>query len=668
MSTNLSDSWLQRTQRQPSVASSGQVIKLSPDQVEDATRYLTGQLTPEQLNPITVASPEGRARVFEILRQAAQRGQIANVPPSPPEPLLEELFRSTVGLGPIDRFLADTAIEQINIIGPQTIVVQQRGTWHQITDQRFFFDDNDHLRRVAGNLVRRVGQELSRFAQPIMDVRFAQPVLRIHINQTGRNSGVSMFIRRGRNQPFTIDQLVEWGNFDQAVANLLVEAAQRLIGLIVLGPVGTGKTVLLETYVDNMPNVPIVAVDDAGDFCSRHPWVAVFDLPSSSYTATAGSGLSLGAMTRAALREGDVLVVAELRGAEEAGILISDAPSMRAVLTTAHGSSAEAGLSRLVSIAQRPPSPYAGTNSANALRQDIAAAFPLVIQVDRRGDRRLITGIYHNKGWDRAGDSWQLDPLVRAVFGPQGEVSWQPDGADLDRIKAEVALDKLQRGGVAIYEARSPGALHARALNLLAEGNAVEASHLLSQVLKQKPGDEQVHAQLIQAMQQAGIDQAAVEEARPVIDQVQRLAAGKQWLEARASLKQTLSRSPGVFAFVKEGYPAYAAAARRIEAGCKAVRQADKLLANLGETAGLPWKSLEEWLERIEGMPVELLPEATKQQLEEAHIELLGLAIEKAPATNRAFFSQKLRALVGNKRASTILASRQPAAGQKGRS
>lgn len=660
----MSNDWLRRADRTTTVAAAGRVIKLSPDQVEDAIRCLTRQLSPEQLNPIIVASGEGRARVMDALRQAAEQGQIANVPTNPPEPLLDELYRSTVGLGPIDRFLADPNIEQINIIDYRTIVVQQRGTWHQIADQRMWFDSEAHLRSAVGSLVRRVGQELSRFADPIMDIRFTQPVLRIHINQTGRKSSISLFIRRGRSQPFTLDQLVEWGNFDQPVANLLIEAAQRLIGLVVLGPVGTGKTVLLETYVDNMPNVPIVAVDDAGDFSTQHPWVATFDLPTTSYTASSErSGLTLGAMTRAALREGDVLVVAEVRGAEEAGVLISDAPSMRAVLTTAHGSSAAAGLSRLVSIAQRPPSPYAGTNSANALRQDAANAFPLVIQVDRRGDRRFISGIYHNRGWDRHTESWQLDPFVLAEFEPDGTIVWNIVESNLDLIRTETGLDKLQRGGVSLYETRSPQALLARALDLLGEGQSVEASHLLAQVIKQMPHDEQVYHKLIQAMEQAGTAVEAKAEALLIVERLQPLVAQRDWTEARNLLKKVLSRKPGVWAFVRHEYPGFPVANQRIEAGYKALRATGKLLESLGQTDGLPWKSLEALLEQVETAPVEILPETVKQQLEQAHIELLKQIIVQVPATNKPFFIQKLRQLVGQQKATEILAALEPVTG-----
>ena len=150
-----------------------------------------------------------------------------------------------------------------------------------------------------------------------------------------------------------------------------------------------------------MPNVPIVVVDDAGDCQPSHSMCAVFDLPETSYTANKQLNLTLGWIHSSGLREGDVMVVAETRGAEEAGILISDAPSMRCVVTTAHGDSAESGLSRLVSIAQRPPSPYAGTNSAGALEaRPHLNAFPLVVQVNRRGDRRYVDGIYHNMGWE----------------------------------------------------------------------------------------------------------------------------------------------------------------------------------------------------------------------------------------------------------------------------
>ena len=78
---------------------------------------------------------------------------------------------------------------------------------------------------------------------PIVDIRFENPVLRIHINQTRRDYGISMYIRRGRSEPFTTDFLLEAGNFNREVLNVLQAAAKRLIGCVFLGGVGSGKTV-----------------------------------------------------------------------------------------------------------------------------------------------------------------------------------------------------------------------------------------------------------------------------------------------------------------------------------------------------------------------------------------------------------------------------------------
>lgn len=661
MTTN--NPWENRTQRQVAVASSGTIIKLTPDQITDAIRYLTAQLSPEQLNPIIVATPDGRARVIDTLREAASSHQIANIPPSPAEPLLDELFRATVGLGPIDRLLADEAVEQINILGPKTIILQQRGTWHQITDPRLLFSSDEHLQTVAANVVRRVGQELSRFTRPILDVRFAQPVLRIHINQTLRGNGLAMYIRRGRTLPFTIEQLLEWGNFNQEVANLLIEAAQRVIGMVILGPVGTGKTVLLEVCVNHLPNIPIVVVDDAGDFSTRHPWVATFDLPAASYSANDKSLLTLGAMTRAALREGDVLVVAEVRGPEEAGILISDAPSMRAVYTTAHGGSAEAGLSRLVSIAQRPPSPYAGTNSVNALRDDLATAFPLVIQVDRRGDRRFVSGVYHNMGWNRVDDRWNLRPLVLAEYQEDGTPLWNIIDGNLDGVKEIAILDNMQRGGLAVYETRDPRALANNALDLMGRGAWLQAAHILSQVVKLTPKDERIQGQLVTAMQEAGQAEQAEKEARQIIEHLQAFIEQRNWEQANKVTSKLLSKNPGVYVFVRRLFPAYPAAAKQIREGQAVLKLVNQILTRLEDIRGLPWQSLEGQLGQVEAVQVDLLPAKLKDELEAAHIKLIQQLITSSPATNSLFFEKKLVGLVGTNRANQIIATLRPFTG-----
>ncbi|MEM7800516.1 MAG: ATPase, T2SS/T4P/T4SS family, partial [Chloroflexota bacterium] len=289
-------------------------VQVLPNQIEDARRFLSENLTPEDLNPTNLARG-GRDKVITLLRQAVNDGHIKGAPRNAPDRFLRAIYNNTIGLGVLEEFLGNKDVEQINVVGPKKIILQMKGIWTEVTDDDLLFRDVEELKMVSSNIARRVGKELSKHTNPIVDIRFENPVLRIHINMTRRGHGISLYIRRGREEPFSTDFLLEAGNFNREVMGVLQDAARRLIGTVFIGGVGSGKTVMLEKFIDWMPNVPIVVVDDAGDCQPSHSMCAVFDLPETSYTANKQVNLSLGGLTRAALREGDVLIVAETRGA-----------------------------------------------------------------------------------------------------------------------------------------------------------------------------------------------------------------------------------------------------------------------------------------------------------------------------------------------------------------
>ena len=144
------------------------------------------------------------------------------------------LYNNTIGLGILEEFLGNNSVEQINVVGPKKIILQMNGIWTEVTDDDLLFRDTDELRMVADNIARRVGKELSKHTNPIVDIRFENPVLRIHINMTRRAHGISLYIRRGRAEPFSTEFLLEAGNFNRDVLKILQDASRRLIGCVFL--------------------------------------------------------------------------------------------------------------------------------------------------------------------------------------------------------------------------------------------------------------------------------------------------------------------------------------------------------------------------------------------------------------------------------------------------
>lgn len=613
----------------------------SDDQVADTRRYLLAHMEREQMNPVALASG-GRALALALLRAAVNEGRIANVAKNPPEGVVHALYEYALGLGALETFLANPQVEQINIHGPRHIFIQSNGNWSQVTDERLLFAGERELRRVIESLARRDGRELSPATHPIMDISFDRPVLRIHINQTGRGGKTAVFIRRGRSQPFTVEQLIKSGDFDRPVANLLIEAAQRLIGCVFIGPVGTGKTVLLEMFVGHMPNVPIIVVDDGGDCTPAHPFVASFRLPGTAYGAYDQQVMTLGGMTKAALREGDVLVIAEIRGAEEAGIAIADAPSMRCVTTTVHGDTPQSGLSRLVSIAQRPPSPYAGAGSADALRRDVASAFPLVVQMDRAGDRRFVAGVYHNRGWQDG--TWQLAPLVVAEHTPGGEVVWKTSGS-IDDVRREKALDRIRRVRGVAYEAGDPRRLYLEAMGEAEAGNLPAATHKLFRSLLLQDA-EQTREQLAALLARTGESERVQAEAERSARLLRDYVARRQWGQAKALLKEINQRSVRVY--MRKVMPDYAVALADIEAGEREMAYAAEVArsAQAALQHDTRWDVLELMVEQLGRLNLALLDEAMLAQVKAIHLALLARLARTAPRISRPYFLAQQEKLI----------------------
>ena len=77
--------------------------------------------------------------------------------------IVDELF----GLGPIEPLLADAAVSDILVNGPDRIYVERGGVLEK-TD--LFFNDSHHLMRIIDRIVSRVGRRVDE-SSPMVDAR-----------------------------------------------------------------------------------------------------------------------------------------------------------------------------------------------------------------------------------------------------------------------------------------------------------------------------------------------------------------------------------------------------------------------------------------------------------------------------------------------------------------
>jgi len=216
--------------------------------------------------------------------------------------------------------------------------------------------------------------------------------------------GPLLTLRRFAPRPFTLGELVELGSLSQADADLLERCVRSRLSIVISGGTSSGKTSLLGALAACIDaSERIVTVEDAAELRIDRPHVARLEARGASLEGTGEVGIR--DLVRNALRmRPDRLVVGEVRGGEALDMLQAMTTGHDGSLTTVHAKGPEEALRRieLLALMTGLELPHA------AVREQVASAFDVVVQVVRRsdGERRLVS----ISGVERHGRAWQLVP------------------------------------------------------------------------------------------------------------------------------------------------------------------------------------------------------------------------------------------------------------------
>jgi pilus assembly protein CpaF len=376
-------------------------VQLDATELDQVRRYLADHLPPQAL---AQGDPQG---VLRVLRRGVREGgvlaHLGGVAPGDED--LERVVRQAVGLGALRALVDDESVTSLLVYGGGRIMAEVEGTWTPVVMPDW---DDGELRRVALALTLRGGGRLDP-GQPYFDgvIRAGDGApVRVNVSALG-DDGEQPFaiaLRRVRraDEAFTLGELVERGSLAPQMAVFLREAAQAPVGVLVTGSVGTGKSTLLQALEREMPPVPIAVVDDRTEYAPVNPHAFIQRTPAPPpLTHVDRPHADLGLILWLTLRQhARILVVTEVRGAETA-VLLREAGARWATFCTFHADSPRAAVRRMLTLARTDAwwtrSPYGGAEDADVY-QDIARAFPLVVQTDvvRAGERAryLVRGVY----------------------------------------------------------------------------------------------------------------------------------------------------------------------------------------------------------------------------------------------------------------------------------
>ena len=323
------------------------------------------------------SGPELRRQVQEALH-AALAEEKAPLSAMEKAQMVQDVTDDVLGYGPIDRFLKDPEINEVMVNGPSHVYVERRGII-ELTDVTFA--DEAHLRRIIDKIVSEVGRRVDE-ATPMVDARLPDGS-RVNVVVPPLSiGGPFLTIRRFSVDPYTVDDLVNFGTLTPAVARFVEACVQGKLNMMISGGTGTGKTTLLNVVSSFIPEAErIVTIEDAKELQLRQEHVLALESRPSNIE---GRGqVTIRDLVRNALRMRPArIVVGEVRGAETLDMLQAMNTGHEGSITTVHANTPRDALARLETMTL-----MAGLDlPLRAIREQVTSALDVVVHLVRLRD------------------------------------------------------------------------------------------------------------------------------------------------------------------------------------------------------------------------------------------------------------------------------------------
>lgn len=357
--------------------------------------------------------------------------------------IVEELLNDIIGYGPLESVLADAAVTEIMVNGPNQIYLEANG---KIRPAEFVFRNQEHLMTIIDRIVSSVGRHVDE-ASPMADARLKDGSRVNVILPPLSLVGPVLTIRKFSKIPFTAAKLVEYGSISPKMVAFLEACVKGRLNIIVSGGTGSGKTTLLNVLSSFIPeDERIVTIEDAAEIQLNQNHVITLE---SRPANTEGRGqISIRDLVRNALRmRPDRIIVGEVRSAEALDMLQAMNTGHDGSLTTTHANTPRDSIARIETMVM-----MAGMElPLLAIRAQIASAVDVIIQQTRlRDGSRRVTNITEITGME--GDIVSMQDLF--VFETQGQLD--EHGRFRGRYKATgvrpQCLEKIRNNGIAIHE------------------------------------------------------------------------------------------------------------------------------------------------------------------------------------------------------------------------
>ena len=309
------------------------------------------------------------------------------------ESLIGDILNELFGLGPLEVLLRDPEVSDILVNRFDQVYVERHG---RLEPTSVTFNDDAHLLQIIERIVSHVGRRIDE-SSPMVDARLPDGSRVNAIIPPLAVDGPALSIRRFPADRLDSHDLLARQTLTQPMLDFLQATIACRLNVIVSGGTGAGKTTLLNVLSSFINETErIITIEDAAELVmhQRH----VVRLETRPPNVEGRGAIRQRQLVINALRmRPDRIILGEVRGEETLDMLQAMNTGHDGSLTTIHANTPRDALYRLDAMVA-----MANLNiPERAVRQQIASAINLVIQVSRLSDgTRKVTQISEITGME----------------------------------------------------------------------------------------------------------------------------------------------------------------------------------------------------------------------------------------------------------------------------